>query len=224
MGRFLLILVILVISLSGHSQYHYGKFNYYSAGIKTSYDMYYYKFSELQNVTHTQLPNFTISATGAYYFTYLIEFHGGLRYSFRNLIMDWQFPQDPNDLFVPEQTKYKIAYIGLPMDARFNVIYGLYVKTSISLGFLPEFRTRPREIVTYQNKITEENFHTFNTKDFSKFLFAFPVGVHTKIHFSRNFTMELSANYLQYLNKFNKTYSEKAAHAYSFSLGFYYDW
>jgi hypothetical protein len=212
------------MSLLAHSQYHYGKFNYYSGGIKTSYDMYFYEFNKAQNVKHKQLPNFTITATGAYYFTYLIEFHGGLKYSFRNLVMDWKFPTDPNDLFVPDETKYKVAYIGMPLDARINVLYGMYVKTSISLGIMPEFRTRPREIVTYQNDITEENFHTFNTKDFRKFLFAFPVGIHTKINLNRHYTLELSANYLQYVTKFNKTYSKNSAYAFSFSLGFFYDW
>lgn len=224
MRKLTLIIIIAMASFYSFGQYNYGRFNYYTAGASFSYDMYNYEFNSSQNVTHKQVMNYTINTSFGYYFTYLIEFHGGLQFSQRNLIMDWHYPVDSSDLFVPDETLYKLKYISIPLDARINALYGRYVKLSASVGIQPEFRLRPREIVTYQNDYTAENFLTYTTKDFRKAQFAFPLGLHLKVNFNRNFTAEISGRYLFYMNKINKVYSAKNHQALNLSVGFFYDW
>ncbi len=206
------------------AQYNYGVFNYYTVGVKGGLDIYQYSMDPKRSVEYEMIPNYSFGVSGAWYYRYWLEFHMDIMFANRDFTVNWLYPPDP-DGNVPASSRYKLNYLSFPMQARANFIYTRYFKMNVGLGIMPEFRVRPpREIVTYQNGITEESFDDFLVNDFHRALFGFPGSLHMKINFNRHFSTEISASYIFYVVKMNKILMDKPGKGYYFNLGFYYDW
>ena len=146
-----------------------------------------------------------------------------MKYAQRDLSVKWLYPADP-DGRVPDKSLYKIGYLSFPMQVRANFLYQKYVKMNAGLGIMPEFRLRPREIVTYQNGQVRESFDDYLNTDFRRALLAFPMSIQARFNFNRHYNVELSVNYLYYVVRMNKYLMDKPGYGFGVYLGFYYDW
>ena len=217
------IFFFMIAAFASNAQYNYGSFNYYTLGAKGGYDVYNYTFDEVQQMSYDIQPNFNFGISGGLYLSYLLELHADFRYSIRNFNLKWDYPIDPTGQ-VPAYSEYKMSYISVPVQLRFNAIYARWVKLNIGVGLMPDFRLRPQETVTYQNGSTNESNKTYLTKNFTSVLVAVPMSANLKINFSRHTAIEFSANYYYYLNKMHKDYMTKNGTAFGFNVGFFYDW
>lgn len=221
---FLALIFFLLFSIKSFSQYNYGIFNYYTAGVKVGYDLYSYNMDETRFVEHQVLPNYSMGISGGWYYKYWLELHMDILYANRDFTVNWLYPIDPSGL-IPVSSDYKVAFLSFPMQARANFIYTRYFKMNVGLGIMPEFRVKqPREIVTYQNGKTLESYDSFLVKDFRKALFGFPASLHTKVNFNRHYSTELSVSYIWYIVKMNKVLMDGPGVGYYFNIAFYYDW
>ena len=223
MQRLLLIITLLVCAVYLYAQPRYGKYNYYSAGARFTYDMYNYSELSGRNVDIRVRPAFSLGASAGYYASYLIELHGGYRVSWHKVDMDWILPDNPHSNAV-DYSKYNLTYISVPLQARINVIYLRQFKLNIGAGLMPEYRIRQSETVTYANglEFDTEDIHT--TKEFRKWLVATPLSMHMKFNLNRHFAIELGGYFNYYLNRMIPNYMNKNGYTYSVSLGFYWDW
>lgn len=188
------------------------------------YDIYSYKMDPDRYVAHEVLPNYSLGVSGGWYYRYWLEFHMDIMYANRDFTVKWLYPEDPSG-FVASSSKYKVAFISFPMQARANFLYTRYVKMNFGFGIMPEFRIRqPREIVTYQNGKVLESFDSYLVKDFRKALLGFPASLHTKFNFNRHYSSEISASYILYIVKMNKVLMNGPGKGYYFNIAFYYDW
>lgn len=218
-----ILFIFMVLAMGSFAQYNYGSYNYYTLGVKAGYDVYNYSFDETQQMTYDMQPNFNFGVSGGLYLSYLLELHADFRYSIRNFNLKWDFPQDPTGQ-VPQYSEYKMSYISVPMQLRFNALYMKWVKLNVGIGLMPDFRLRPQETVTYQNGNINESNQTHLTKNFSSVLVAVPMSVNLKINFSRHMAIEFSGNYYYYLNKMHKDYMTKNGTGFGLNAGFFYDW
>jgi hypothetical protein len=217
-------IIVLALPEKVSGQYNYGIFNYYTAGVKTGYDVYSYSMDPKRMVEHEILPNYSFGISGGWYYKYWLEFHLDILLANRDFTVKWLYPPDPVGK-VAAYSKYKLYFLSFPMQARANFIYTRYFKMNVGLGIMPEFRVRPpHEIVTYQNGDTRESYDDFLVNDFNRALFGFPMSLHAKFNFNRHYSMELSASYIYYVVRMNTVLMDKPGKGYYFNLAFYYDW
>ncbi len=210
-----------MFGLLAKGQYNYNKYNYYALGFHLGQDIYNYNFDEAKKMTEDQQFNYSFGITGGYYYNWLIEFHGAINFSSRNLLLNWDYPSSPDAL---KSSFYKLRYINLPFEARFNVLYLQWMKLNVGAGLMFDFRFRPKEFLTYQDGSEVESIKYWNTKKFSRVLVAFPLSLNWKIYINRNYTIQLSGSYYLYANRMHKEYLAKPATAYITRLGVFYEW
>ena len=204
MKHFLLLFIILFSVNRSFSQYNYNKFNYYTVGAKLGPDFYFYDMDENKNGTFDNTINYSIGVSGGYYFSWLFEFHGAVYYSNRNFGIDWSYPGipvGPDDPKVLTRSEYKMSYINFPLEARFNLLYLNWMKLNVGTGIMPDFRFKPRETQYYNDGDIVESEQYWQTKDFTRVLFAIPVSLNFKFYYDRHISIEASCSYYQYINR-----------------------
>lgn len=203
---FLIFFTLLIFSGKDVSaQYNYKVYNYYCVGLKFGYDYNIVDLDPERFVSAVPRFNFHIGASGAWYYKYFMEFHADIRYSNKSIILDWQYPEDLTSL-IPDYSLYRLHYISIPLQTRFNIIYQKYFKLNAGVGFNPEFRVRQREYTTFQTGATREAYKDFLTDDYRRVIIGAPLSIHAKYNYERNWAVEFSLTYSLYLNRANKIY------------------
>ena len=221
MNRIFIIVVFVFSFMSMKGQYHYSKFNYYSLGLSFGPDMYSYSFDAAKNITNDDKFNYTIGLSGAYFATWIFEVHASLNYSSRNMTLLWDYPEDPNAI---AKSEYKLNYLNIPIELRVNALYLNWMKLNLGVGIMPDFRFKPKEILTYQDGNTQESIKFWGTKNFAPFLFAFPFSANLRFYLNRHYTIGFGASYYLYVNKMHTNYLTSPANAVTIRAGLYYDW
>jgi hypothetical protein len=209
--------------MSAYSQHGYAHFNYYSVGGKLGYDYYNLTLDKYLNGTVNSQSSFNISASGAYYATWLFEFHGDVRFSYRSLNFNWTNPKDPEGLAI-QSSSYGIGYFSIPFEARINAVYSNAVKLNFGIGLMPELRLRPHEEVVYQNGSTIVSEDIWQTKGFRVLALGAPLTAELKFYLSKHYTISTSLTYIQYLTNLHKYYFSSKPSALEFRAGFFYEW
>lgn len=215
--------LIFVLVFTANAQRGYASYNYFSAGMKSGIDIFNYKIDPNQQAELTSQLNLGFSGSFAYYYSWLFEFHGDFMISSRSFELKWNYPIDPQGL-APAFSVHRVPYVSFPMQARINALYFDRFKLNIGAGIMPEFRLRPKEVITYQNGAEEQSYQSRLSNNFNAILFAFPFSANLKIYLSKNYALEASANYLLYMNKLNSVYLSEPSPALSYRLGLFYEW
>lgn len=222
MRNLTLLFVFVLFSIIAKGQYNYNKYNYYALGIHLGNDIYNYDFDASKKMVEDPQFNYTFGISGGYYYNYLFEFHGSLNFSSRNLLLNWDYPSSPDAL---QSSYYKLRYINIPVEARFNILYLQWMKLNAGAGLMFDFRIAPKEILTYQDGSEIESIKYWNTKKhWTKVLIAMPLSLNWKIYINRHYTFQLSGYYYLYANKMHKEYLNSPATALATRLGVYYEW
>ena len=221
MKKLFIVIVFIVSFASVQGQYNYSKFNYYSLGLRLGPDMFSYDLDEVKNITKDDNFNFTIGVEGAYFITWLFELHASINWSSRNMTLLWNYPTDPDAL---AKSEYKLNYLNVPIEIRFNALYLNWMKLNIGAGIMPDFRFRPKEFLTYQDGRVDESIKFWSTKNFTSVLFAFPLSVNATIYINRHYNIALGVGYNVYVNKIHKDYLVSPANSLIIRAGMSYDW
>ncbi len=221
MKKVLLFLLLFFASGLLKAQFNYNKYNYYSLGVHLGPDFYNYSFDKAKKLTESPQFNYSFGVSGAYYYNWLIEFHGSVNFSSRNLSLNWSFPDSSDAL---KNSYYVLRYINIPLEITVNALYLDWMKLNFGVGVMPDFRIRPREFLTYNNGQVSESVKYWNSKKFTSVLVAFPLSMNLKFYINRHYTIQLSAVYLIYANEMHREYMTKSATAINSRLGVYYEW
>lgn len=222
--RLLFIFIILsFISSTASAQFGYAHYNYYSVGGKLGYDHFILNMDKnlFGKVTHTSA--YSISGSGAFYYSWLFEFHGDFQYSYRTFEYEWDFYPDPEGKAV-KTSYYGLSYLSIPLQAKINAIYGDIAKLTFGTGIMPEMRFRPYEEITYQNNTSTVSAKSWLTSGYRVAALAIPVSADLKIYLDKHYTLLFSTTYYYYITKLHKTYFSEAPQILSFRAGFFYEW
>jgi len=215
------ILLFVFFGNIAKGQYNYNKYNYYVLGVHFGNDIYQYNFDESKKMIEKPQFNYSFGISGAYYYSYLIEFHGSLNFSSRNLKLNWNYPTSPDAL---STSFYKLRYINIPLEARINALYLQWMKLNVGAGIMFDFRLIPKEFLTYQDGSEKESIKYWRSKKFTKVLVAMPLSLNWKIYINRHYTVQLSGYYYLYVNRMHREYLSSPAKATAARLGVYYEW
>lgn len=222
MRKFIIIAFLLCSTSLLMAQANYGRYNYYTAGVRFTYDMFNYNELSKVNANVIAQNNFSYGITAGYFVSYILEIHGGLRYAHRDVNVSWLLPTfaDPNTI---KKSAYRLRYVSVPIEVRLNVATTKHFKMNIGVGLMPEFRRRPQETVTYVSNRVEitEDIHT--TKEFKKVLLAAPLNIYWKFNIDRHYAIEIAGGVNYYINNFMPNYLDKHTFSYTGSIGFMYD-
>lgn len=221
MKSLFVIIVLIAFGLTAKSQYNYNKYNYYVLGLQLGNDVYKYNFDDSKRMVEDPEFNYSFGISGGYYYNWIVEFHGSLNFSSRNLALNWNYPSSPDAL---QRSYYKLRYINIPLEARINALYLQWMKLNFGAGVMLDFRFIPKEFLTYQDGSEVESIKYWSTKKFTKVLVALPLSLNWKFYINRHYTMQLSGYYYLYANRMHKDYLLSPATAFAARLGFYYEW
>ncbi len=227
MKRICFVLFFIVFTLSLKAQYNYSKFNYYAVGVKLGSDIYNYKMDDNKYGEFDRMFNYTVGVAGAYYYSWIFEFHGSINYSDRRFAIDWQYPYNSVGSLDPKtltRTEYRMKYINIPVEARINALYLGWVKLNFGVGIMPDFRFKPKETQYYNDGEILESEQYWRAKKFTRVLIAFPLSANAKFYLDRHYTIELSTSYYLYVNKMQKEFLSTPANAIIPKLAIYYEW
>jgi hypothetical protein len=209
------------VALNLNAQYNYNKFNYYSLGIKAGPDFYTHTLDPNKKMTIDPTFNMSVGISGAYYVVWYFEVHGSIQYSSRNISFIHTLSTNPDALFLSE---YKISYLNIPLEGRFNVLYNNIVKLNLGIGLMPDFRFRPKEFLTYNDGQRIESIKYWSSKNYTKVLFAFPASAHAKFYLDRHYTLEVGGTYYFYMNRMHKEFFTQPSNGLAIRLGVFYEW
>ncbi len=227
MKRITFVLFFVVLMLGVKAQYNYSKFNYYAVGVKLGGDIYNYKMDPAKNGSFDRMFNYTVGVSGAYYYSWIFEFHGSVNYSDRRFAIDWEYPLnsvEPGDLRTLIRSEYRMKYINIPLEARVNALYLGWMKLNFGVGIMPDFRFKPNETQYYNDGDIIESEQYWRAKKFTRLLIAFPITGNIKFYLDRHFTIEFSAAYYIYANRMQKEFLSKPANAIIPRVAMYYEW
>jgi hypothetical protein len=218
----ILLLVLVFLPNTSFSKPRKPNEKFMSVGFKTGYDYMILKmndglFGDLFSNSSTN-----VSLTGAYYYSKKIEFHGDLCYSFRTFDFTWLYPLD-FDNNIPATSSYKVDYLTIPLQIRYNFYYTKKIRLNFGGGIAPEIGMRPEENVVYQNGNLQTSANIWLSKAFPRYGFAIPVTFESKFFVGRHLSLTAGLSYHQYLTKIHKTYLKSFPSLVAVKVGLSYE-